>query len=128
MKLRLKNNSVRLRLTQSETALLKTTGRVDETIEFGIDPNLRFVYAVESDGEIETIEAKIENNRLTICIPKDQADDWANSDRTGIEITREIKEGKTLLLLIEKDFSCLEPRKGNDDADTFPHPLAGQKC
>lgn len=126
MKLRVKNNSVRLRLTRSEVALFNDSGRVEEVIEFGIEPHQRFIYAIESGAETETMRAAIENNRITILVPKAQADEWTNTARIGIEAEQEIGDGKTLRLLIEKDFACLEPRTGEDDADTFPHPNEGK--
>jgi len=126
MKLRVKNNSVRLRLTQVEVAHFNDSGRVEEVIEFGIEPHQRFIYAIESGAETETMRAAIENNRITILVPKAQADEWTNTARIGIEAEQEIGDGKTLRLLIEKDFACLEPRAGEDDADTFPHPNEGR--
>jgi hypothetical protein len=128
MKLRVKNNSVRLRLTQAEVARLAENGRVEELIEFGVKPNQRFVYALEISTETEEIRAKLENNRITILIPKTRAEDWTQSDRTGMETEQNIGDGKTLRLLIEKDFACLEPRRGEDDADAFPHPQQGKVC
>ncbi len=127
MKLRVKNNSVRLRLTQSEVALFNDSGRVEEAIEFGIEPHQRFVSALETNGETEMMRAAIENNRITIFVPKMQAEEWTQTARVGMEAEQEIG-GKTLRLLIEKDFACLESRAGDDDADTFLHPLQGKVC
>lgn len=128
MKLRVKNNSVRLRLTRSEVARFNDSGRVEEAIEFGINPHRRFIYALESGAETETMRAAIENNRITIFVPKAQADEWTQTARVEMEAEQEIGGGKTLRLLIEKDFACLEPRAGEEDADTFPHPLEGKIC
>jgi hypothetical protein len=128
MKLRVKNNSVRLRLTQTEVARLSENGRIEEAIEFGVQPHQRFVYALEISSKTEEIQAKLENNRIAIFIPKTQADRWTQSAQTGMETEQNIGDGKTLRLLIEKDFACLEPRKGEDDADAFPHPQQGKAC
>jgi hypothetical protein len=128
MKLRVKNNSVRLRLTQAEVARLAENGRVEEAVEFGVQSDQRFVYALEISSETEEIRAKLENNRITIFIPKPQAEGWTQSDRTGMEAAQNIGDGKTLRLLIEKDFACLAPRRGEDDADAFPHPQQGKVC
>ena len=128
MKLRTKNNSVRLRLTQSEVARFAETGRVEETIEFGFEPHQQFSYALESDSEAQEIQAVIESNRIRVLIPKPQADEWTGTAQIGMENEQKIGGEKTLRLLIEKDFACLEPRAGEDDADTFPHPLEGTVC
>lgn len=128
MKLRMKNNSVRLRLTRTETARFAETGRVEETIEFGLEPFQKLVYALEADSEIAEPQAFVENNRITVLIPKTRADEWARTTQIGIETEQTIGDGKTLRLLIEKDFACLEPRPGDDDRDAFPHPLEGTAC
>lgn len=128
MKLRMKNNSIRLRLTQSEVARFAETGRVEETIEFGIEPFQQFSYALRSDSEAQEIQAVIESNRITVLIPKREADEWSSTTRVGMESEQAVGGEKTLRLLIEKDFACLEPRAGEDDADTFPHPLDGKAC
>lgn len=124
----MKNNSVRLRLTQTETARFAETGRVEETIEFGLEPYQKFIYAIETDTEIEEIQAFIENNRITVLIPKTQAETWTNTAQVGIENEQTIGGEKSLRLLVEKDFACLEPRKGEDDRDAYPHPLEGKVC
>ena len=126
MKLRLKNNSVRLRLTQNEIDLFNDSGHVEETIEFGVEPHQQFVYRLESSADTESMRAIFEDNRITIFLPKTQADEWANTRQIGVESSQEIGGGKTLRLLIEKDFACLEPRAGEDDADAFPHPRQGK--
>lgn len=128
MKLRMKNNSVRLRLTTSEMARFVETGQVKETIEFGLEPSQKFVYSIECDTEIEEIQANIENNRMTVLIPKMQADEWTSTTQTGLESEQIIGGGKTLLLLIEKDFACSEPRKQEDDRNAIPNPSDERAC
>jgi hypothetical protein len=128
MKLRVKNNSVRLRLTQGELARFNASGQVEEAIEFGVEPHQRFVYRLESSPEIAIMQATIENNRIRIFVPKQQADKWSQTGQVGIEFEQAIGNGKTLRLLIEKDFACLEPRAGDDDKDAFTHPLKDKTC
>jgi hypothetical protein len=128
MKLRLKNNVIRLRLTQKEIVRFAETGRVEEEIEFGIESSQTLIYALEVDNETQTARANFENNRITVSISKAQADDWTRTEQIGIEAEQIIGDGKILRLLVEKDFVCLEPRKGDDDKDGFPHPLKGKIC
>jgi len=124
----MKNNSVRLRLTQTEVARLIESGRVEERIEFGVEPAQQFVYALETAAETEQVRAAIEDNRITIFIPKAQADLWANTSEVGIEADQLLDKDKSLRILIEKDFFCLKPRAGEDAADAFPNPLKDTAC
>ena len=119
MKLRVKNNSIRLRLTQSEVARLGDAGRVEETIEFGLEPRQQLVYTLEITTAEKNVYAAIENNRVTIFVPKTQADEWIKSEQVSIKIDQSIGGGKILSLLVEKDFACLEPRATEGDSDSF---------
>jgi hypothetical protein len=121
MKLRIRGNSVRLRLTQSEVARFGEVGRVEETIEFGAKPGQQMIYAIET-ADVENVGAAFENNRLSVLVPQVQAEKWVNSNQTGIEGEQTVDGDKRLRILIEKDFACLDARLGEDDADAFPHP------
>lgn len=122
----MRGNTIRLRLTQSEVAKFADTNVIEEIIEFGGGKKL--IYAIESAAEIEVMNARFENGRISIFVPQEVARQWTNSNQTGIKAEQNIGSNKVLRLLIEKDFACLEPREGEDDTDTFPNPLENKKC
>ena len=126
MKMRVRGNSIRLRLTQSEVVEFSETGSVEDAIEFGGGNKL--IYALCSKPEAETVKAEYEDNRIVITVPQTQARRWVDSNDVGIKIEQDIGGGNVLRLLIEKDFACLEPREGEEDADAFPHPSGNLKC
>jgi hypothetical protein len=128
MKLRLKNNSIRLRLTKSETGRLAETGSVEEAIEFGLEPHRQFIYALEVNSETNDIRAALDENRLTVSVPPAQAAEWVGTELVGLTAKQSIGAGKFLSVLIEKDFACLEPRAGEDEDDAFPHPSERKVC
>jgi len=123
MKLRIRGNSLRLRLTKREVAQIGAGDAVEEMIEFGGKPSQRLIYALKTDDGVENPTAFFEDGRITVHIPKMQAEEWTRTNQIGIEAEKPLGENGTLRILIEKDFSCLEPRKGEDDADTFAHPF-----
>jgi hypothetical protein len=121
MKIRLKGNSIRLRLTQSEVASLALGETVIETTQISLESQLSFSLASSSVTAISTIDQSIR-----IEISQALIDDWANSDHESISETVS-NESSGLLLLVEKDFACLKPRI--DETDQFPNPLsAASKC
>jgi hypothetical protein len=129
MKLRIRGNSLRFRLTKSEVAQFVETGLIEESIEFGAEESQRFVYALAvSAGKIGAPHAALENNRITIFLPAQQAEEWAKGEMVGISAEQKISGNKRLQILIEKDFACLEARPGEDETDAFPHPLADEKA
>lgn len=125
MKLRLRNNSIRLRLTQGEVAQFGKTGRVDEMIQFS--DTMYFYYVLEKSPHVAELQAKLENSRITVMVPHDIADRWVNSTDVGMENDWPIgSDSLTLRILVEKDFACLTERAGEDDSDAFPNP--NQTC
>jgi hypothetical protein len=121
MKLRIHGNSVRLRLSQSEVAVFAENGDVESYIEFS--KGNRLTYALSADEKISEPEARFENGRLTVFVSKAQADEWVNSDNVGITNGRSSQGPQ---IIVEKDFTCLHKRAGEDDADTFPNPEANR--
>jgi hypothetical protein len=51
---------------------------------------------------------------------------WASTEQVSIAADESLDGGDFLKILVEKDFACLAPRDGEDEADMFPHPLEGQ--
>lgn len=118
MKLRIRGDSIRLRLTQSEVKRLAEDGRVEESTHFG--PDERFTYAIAFGGG-DTLSATLSARGIEVTVPGDVARAWATGDSVGLEGARELGEGKTLRILVEKDFACLTKRPNEDDADAFPN-------
>lgn len=119
MKIRIKGNSVRLRLTQSEVTQFEAVGKVSENIHFGLGKHLTYEL-VKSNSEI--IEAKFEDSSIQILIPTHLGNQWATSDQVGIEYFKDLEDEKQLRILVEKDFKCLTIRQHEDESDAFPHP------
>ena len=113
MKLRIKGDTIRLRLTQSEVAAVADGDVVVETTSLP-QP---FTYALESSGE--TIGAAFSAGRMTVNIPHAIALQWASTE----EVSLRGREGG-VEILVEKDFACLVPREGEENSDAFPNPLA----
>ncbi len=121
MKLRIRGNSIRLRLTKTEVANLAEQIAVEETTDFGNGQIL--VYAVMPDEKVDLVTASFQNGRIEILIPSPIAKTWAESEEVGISTEQDV-----LKIMIEKDFNCLTPRNADEDADTFPHPKSDATC
>lgn len=108
MKIRMKGNSLRLRLTRSEVAELADLGTVVERVEF---PNAELIYELQSSSDIGEPVASFENGGIRVVVSEAEARDWAATNRVGIAT-----QCGPLSLLIEKDFQCLH---GDQDPDAF---------
>jgi hypothetical protein len=122
VKLRVRDNSIRLRLTRNEVELARTDGLVRGTVPLAGNSN--FDYVLESSPATVKPEAHISNNVLTVRIPEAEILSWSGSDEVSISATQLLDGGNELSILVEKDFACLAPREGEDESDMFPNPLA----
>lgn len=124
MKLRILNNSVRLRLTRSEVASAAAGDPIEAACQFGPGEQHTLKYRVMAHPDADGIEASFEAGVVTVAVPRDRLLRWATSDAIGMR--REAREAPSPSpsLLIEKDFACLKPREGEEDSDTFPNPGA----
>ena len=123
MKLRIRSNSIRMRLKRGEVDQLAAgTSIVEETLF----PGAVLTYRLDV-SENSSISATFDNGCLAVSLPKSRVLRWASSDEVSLHTEQELSGSGFLSLLIEKDFKCLEPghhRDCEDDEDTFPHPGA----
>ncbi len=123
MKLRIRDYSIRLRLTLSEVELVRNDGLVRGRVPFAGRNN--FDYVLESSPATVKPEAHISNNVLPVRIPEAEIISWSDSDEVSISASQILDGGDQLNILVEKDFACLAPREGEDETDMYPHPEAG---
>lgn len=122
MKLRLRENSIRLRLLQTEVGQLRENGNISETIIFGVNPAETLTYSLRMSAEINSISANIINNQIEICLPSEMAETWTDSNEVGLYSEQKVGDLATLKIIVEKDFVCVDRPLDVDNADAFPHP------
>jgi len=122
VKLRIRDNSVRIRLTQSEVDTLRSDGIL--SARTGFPGGREFQYVLESSPASVTPGAFFSDNVITVRLPETTVLAWASSEQVSIEGVQILDDGEQLAILVEKDFSCLTPREGEDESDMYPHPEA----
>lgn len=122
MKVRIKGNSIRLRLTQGEVDAFGETGYVSEITQISDDS--RFIYELYTEPDIESFGSSFFDHVLRVFVPYSTGMSWAHTEE--ISMSAVVKNGMDdgLSLLIEKDFQCLVPRDHEDETDNYPNPLA----
>ena len=123
MKIRIRGDSVRMRLKRGEVNQLAAGTSIVQQTHF---PGAVLTYRLDV-SENSGISATFDNGSLVISLPKSKVLDWASTDEVSLHAEQELPGTSSLSLLIEKDFKCLEPghhRDCEDDEDTFPHPGA----
>ena len=119
MKLRLRGDAVRLRLTAGEVARLVSAGRVAEKSTIGPGTEGTLTYAVELSTETRVIEVSLRAGELLVLVPEKIALAWAQGEEEGIYSAPQAAGAS---VAVEKDFRCLTPRGAEDASDAYPHP------
>jgi hypothetical protein len=125
MKLRIRGNSIRLRLSRTEVSEFGKTGFITECLVIGDESNA-FGYSL-SKTELGSAAVDLKNGNLSVSMPASTAESWVNSDQVGFEFLFNSNTEHPVRVVVEKDFACLKPR-GEDESDNFPHPEAGRAC
>ena len=121
MKLRIRGNSIRLRLSQTDLAALLESGAVEDRVAFPAGQSL--VYRLESSTG-QSAEALFDTSRIVVRFPVARIGALARPEEVTLQAEQPLSSGECLELLVEKDFQCLSPRGDDDDADLFPNPSA----
>jgi hypothetical protein len=109
MKLRLEENSVRLRLSEAEVAQFARTGRVAYTIAFGPAPDQTLLYALEkmpAAAEAQATQVRYSAGALAVEVPATLAEEWTTTEKNGFSAQILVAEGRQLRILVEKDLDC----------------------
>jgi hypothetical protein len=127
MKLRIKDNTLRLRVSRSDLALLIQNGCVESTIYFTGNAEDKWTYAIEMRSDIDSATIRYRPTEVLVLVPDEDAKTWAGSNGVGIYASCQLDRGQKLEILVEKDFACLDLSDA-DNEDTFPNPAMGVVC
>lgn len=120
MKIRILDDSVRLRLDRDEVDAVGRGDAVESATHF--PHGAAFRYRLESGGA--RTSATFDEGCITLRVPSDDARAWAETETAVAMTGEESLANGTLRLLIEKDFECLEPREGESQSNRFRNPNA----
>ena len=120
MKIRIRGNSIRFRLTKSEVEVLCEEGIFEQRTEFN---ESIFVYAVKATALYQNMYASFEKNTIFMHIPNVLLKGWNQNDKVGFYHDLLLENGETLKLTLEKDFVCMDETV-EDQSDNYPNPKA----
>ena len=126
MKLRIKGNTLRLRLSQTEVSTLQEDDEIKDYIEF-VSNTLTYMLEVT---DLDQPHCDFKEGRVVVQITRDQAKKWFSPQEVGFQFETKTKTNKeSIVVLVEKDFKCLTDRPNEDESDLFENPLQGTvKC
>jgi hypothetical protein len=118
MKIRIKDNSIRYRLTKSEVQQLGQHNYIGKQTQF---VNAVFRYQIIVKENIQELSAEFTDNCITLSMPKFLAQHWYTNDIITHKNEMLLPNGESLFLLLEKDFICLD-HTHEDQSDNYQNP------
>ena len=127
MKLRIRGNSIRLRLVKTEVERLADGQQVLETTRLGPGPADKLTYSLGIHLDNAPVQVCWAPGNLGVTVAGELAKELAETQRVTLE--QDLTFGdESLKVLIEKDFKCLTPRTEEDETDHFENPQESHGC
>lgn len=108
-----------MRLSQSEVKQFRETEICFDKVQLG---NTALIYQVHM-AEVEQPNAYLTNNTLSVEVPYEIGEKWAgDNEMVHFEHVQTLEGGDSLHILVEKDYTCINPQRGEDETDNYPNP------
>lgn len=107
MKLRIRDNSVGMRLTRDEIEILRKQGVV--SARTGFPGGREFRYQLESSPASVAPAAFFSDNMITVRLPETTVLAWATTEQIAIEGEQVLVDGNKLNITVDKDLDgCVQ--------------------
>ena len=103
MKLRIRGNSLRFRLTDEDLDEMRNRGSIQDSIQFTPDPDARLKYCLALSRDTDVIAAQFVGNEIQILIPFSVSNPWLDSSGVGLEFRQNLGQNGELRVSIERD-------------------------
>ena len=117
MKLRIHEDSVRLRLTRSEVSALGSDGLVESSLV--LPPATTFRFRLETG---DAFSVSLDDAALTVVVPESAVAGWVGTDE-DVGIYGDVRaDDASVSVIVEKDFNTFIPRPDVDPDEYYPNP------
>ena len=108
MKLRIEDDTLRLRLSEKEVHEFAENGRVAAVVHFGVGPQQQMTYALERAAPAgpAAVQVRFDAAGLTVLVPAAVATAWTSTEQNGFSENLPLAEARHLRILVEKDLDC----------------------
>ena len=121
MKLRLRGNSLRLRLNQNDVASLASGRTLTETLTFPGDAKL--LYTLRTAESSLDASAQLLASTIAVTLPEEKTRRWAAGDDIGIYFELPTAD-RVLKIAVEKDLECVDAPAEERDPFEYPRETA----
>ncbi len=114
MKLRFKENTLRLRLNQTEVRALASGKTLEQHVDFPGGGRLSYLLATGASASVGLLD-----NVIGVTLETTQARAWAAAEEVGIYF-EVATSARTLRVSVEKDLECVDGPPEEYDPDAYP--------
>jgi hypothetical protein len=126
MKIRIFENSIRLRVAPSEVDRLSKGEKIEASIRWGAAPLKNFCFSLEP-GPTHIFFHEKPQPGIAITLDASKVSEWSQSDENALKHTFDNNAAHDALVIsLEKDYACIG-RGEEAHPDRFPNPQAGDK-
>ncbi len=100
MKISIKGNNLRLRLSSEDWQKFKNNSKVEQDVPFGYRQKL--IYCVKITDQSQQIEASLNHPFVMVMIPRNLAKSWIDQSNPIISGEVPVADGETLKIQIER--------------------------
>ncbi|SHL67449.1 DUF7009 family protein [Hymenobacter psychrotolerans] len=108
MKLRLEDNTLRLRLSAEEVADFGRTGQLQTVVPLGPAALDTLTYVLVRAAGLGGLELQLAYSpgHITVQVPAAVADEWTASETISLRCSYPVAGNQVLHILVEKDLGC----------------------
>lgn len=106
MKLRLEDNTLRLRLDPPEIEAFRVQGQLHTTVPLGPAAAQQLTYTLERHATTSSLTVQYTAGHIRVLLPAAVADAWTSTDEVSLRGTAEVVDNQVLHILVEKDLGC----------------------
>lgn len=121
MKIRIKDSSIRFRLSASDIKTLYKKGKVVSVCNFGSTSQFKYSVVSKKGSNTDYICVYLKKNHIKIELSVSDVKEWYKTDLEGFDADMDNGTDGGLYVLLEKDWQCLTPRD-EDESNLFPNP------
>ena len=111
---------MRIRLSKTEVVAFCKNGLLEEDTEFGSNTFSYRLERVHTDGNLN---ADFTNGTIIMYVPDYLVTGWDTNNTVGFRHNKNLYDDKTLFLLLEKDFKCIDNEVLEDQSDNYDNPM-----
>ena len=121
MKVRIKDSSIRFRLSSSDIKKLYKKGKVASSCKFGSSSAFKYTVKSNAKANPDYLCIDLKTNHIKIELSSKDVKEWYKTDLEGFDAEMDNGTDAGLYVLIEKDWQCLKPRD-EDESNLYPNP------